>query len=113
MNGFPSFMITDANAVASVSQSPGVKGWVYNGMDGKQMAYWFCETDGISKEHTHDFDEYFVVVEGEYVLVIDGADISLKKGDEYHIIAGVPHSGRFKAGTRTIHCFGGRRADLA
>jgi quercetin dioxygenase-like cupin family protein len=74
------------------------------------MAYWICETDRISKEHTHRFDEYFVVVEGEYILVIGGSDIILNKGDEYHIEAGIPHAGRFKAGTRTIHCFGGKRA---
>jgi quercetin dioxygenase-like cupin family protein len=113
MNQFPQFMTTQENAVASESQSRGVRGWVYNGVDGKQMAYWICETDGVSNEHTHGFDEYFVVVEGEYVLQLGESDIVLKKGDEYYIEAGVPHAGRFKAGTRTIHCFGGRRATLA
>ncbi|MGD8939532.1 MAG: cupin domain-containing protein [Gammaproteobacteria bacterium] len=113
MNRFPHFMTTKENAVASESQSSGVKGWVYDGVDGKQMAYWICETDGISEEHTHDFDEYFIVIEGEYILELGGASITLKKGDEYHIEAGIPHAGRFKAGTRTIHCFGGKRAVLA
>lgn len=27
----------------------------------KHAAYWSCEKDGVSKQHTHDFDEYFVV----------------------------------------------------
>jgi quercetin dioxygenase-like cupin family protein len=113
MKEFPSFMMTKENAVASESQSRGVRGWVYEGVDGKQMAYWICEIDGTSNEHTHDFDEYFVVLQGEYVLIVDDGEIVLRKGDEYHIRAGIPHSGRFKAGTRTIHCFGGQRAVLA
>ena len=46
---FPEFMITSENSVASNSQSEGVKGWIYDGIDGKQMAYWICESDGISK----------------------------------------------------------------
>lgn len=69
MKQFPSFMMTKENAVASGSQSPGVKGWVYDDLDGKQMAYWVREADGLSKGHTHEFDEYFVVLEGEYVLI--------------------------------------------
>lgn len=110
MNNFPSFMMTLDNAVPSQSQSEGVKGWIYNGEDGKQTAYWICEKDGVSKEHTHSFEEYFVVIDGEYILEIDGKGIVLHKGDEYYIRQGIPHSGKFKAGTRTFHCFGGKRA---
>lgn len=106
-------MTTMANAVSAASQSPGVIGWVYDGVDGKQMAYWICERDGVSQEHTHEYDEYFVVVEGEYILRIEGKAVVLHKGDEYHIASNIPHSGVFKAGTRTIHCFGGKRARLA
>jgi hypothetical protein len=32
-------------------------------------------------------------------------------GEEYFIPRGVPHSGAVAAGTRTIHAFGGHRAD--
>ena len=39
MEDFPKFMKTSDNLVASKSQSEGVKGWVYEGIDGKQMAY--------------------------------------------------------------------------
>jgi len=109
MNNFPPFMMTQANAVPSQSQSVGVKGWIYTGNDEKQTAYWVCEKDGVSKEHIHDFEEYFMVIDGEYVLEIVGESITLHKGDEYHIRAGIPHAGKFKAGTRTFHCFGGKR----
>jgi quercetin dioxygenase-like cupin family protein len=113
MDHFPAFMMSAANAVSSRSQSQGVRGWAFEGMDGKQMAYWLCERDGFSQEHVHDFDEYFVVVAGEYALELEGKTIVLRKGDEFHIAVGIPHAGRFKAGTRTLHCFGGRRAEYA
>ena len=113
MDHFPAFMMSNANRISAQSQSQGVRGWAYDGVDEKQMAYWVCETDGVSKEHVHEFDEYFVVVDGEYILEIGGVAVPLYKGDEYYIAAGIPHAGRFKAGTRTIHCFGGKRARYA
>jgi quercetin dioxygenase-like cupin family protein len=113
MRDFPDFMKAPANAIASGSQSKGIKGWVYEGRDGKQMAYWTCEEDGKSDEHVHNFDEYFVVVQGRYTLIIDGNNILVNKGEEYYLPKGLPHAGEFLAGTRTIHCFGGRRAEPA
>jgi quercetin dioxygenase-like cupin family protein len=64
----------------------------------------------VSKEHTHDFEGYFMVIDGEYILEIEDKSIVLHKGDEYHIPEGIPQAGKFKAGTRTFHCFGGKRA---
>ena len=60
----------------------------------------------------NDYDEYFIVVEGEYKLKMNDNDevIVLKKGDEYHVPKGTPHSGESKKGTRTIYAFGGERA---
>ena len=110
MKDFPEFMKSKHNLISSELQSKGVKGWVYDGSDGCQMAYWICEVDGSSKEHVHDYDEYFTVVQGRYSLIIDGRRIDLCNGDEYFIPKNVPHAGSFTAGTRTIHCFGGHRA---
>lgn len=110
MDDFPDFMKTPENAVSSSSQSKGVEGWVYDGIDGSQMAYWKCRENLISSEHTHPYGEYFVVVQGEYVLIIDNEEIPVRTGEEYYIPEGVPHAGRAAAGTRTIHCFGGKRA---
>ena len=111
VTGFPTFMKNPANAVRASSQSSGVEGFVFDGVDGSQMAFWECGRDGVSGEHTHDFDEYFVVLEGCYTLVIDGHRTPVEAGQEYHIPKGVPHAGEFVAGTRTIHAFGGRRAE--
>ncbi|MBU0485068.1 MAG: cupin domain-containing protein [Proteobacteria bacterium] len=113
MDDFPEFMKEAANSIAAMQQSNGVKGWVYDGIGGQQMAYWICERDGISKEHVHVFDEYFTVVQGRYTLIIEGIRIDICRGDEYFIPKNVSHAGEFTAGTRTIHCFGGKRAERA
>jgi mannose-6-phosphate isomerase-like protein (cupin superfamily) len=113
IRGFPDFMKNPANAVTAAEQSVGVEGYVFDGADGSQMAFWECRQDGVSREHTHDFDEYFMVVEGRYTIDAGGTKTPLLPGQEYHIPKGVPHSGEFIAGTRTIHAFGGKRATRA
>ncbi|RPJ61773.1 MAG: cupin domain-containing protein [Dehalococcoidia bacterium] len=110
MDHFPTFMKNPANAISASSQSKGVQGYVFDGADGSQMAFWECKLDLTSAEHVHDYEEYFVVVQGLYTLIIDGGKIPVTAGQEYHIPKGVPHAGEAVAGTRTIHAFGGLRA---
>jgi quercetin dioxygenase-like cupin family protein len=57
------------------------------------------------------YEEYMLVVQGCYTLIIEGERIPLKAGEEYFVLRGVPHSCEVIAGTGTIHAFGGRRAD--
>lgn len=111
MNDYPSFMKNPANAIAARQKSDGVEGYVFDGVDGSQMAVFQCAREGVSKEHVHDFEEYFIVVQGEYILGIEGRKIRLTAGQEYSIPKGVSHDGAFTAGTRTIHAFGGKRAE--
>jgi mannose-6-phosphate isomerase-like protein (cupin superfamily) len=112
MDEFPNFMRQDANRIATSDQAtPGVEGYVFDGADGSQMAFWTCRQTAESAPHAHDYDEYMVVVQGCYTLVIDGVRIPVKSGEEYFIPQGVIHSGEVVAGTRTIHAFGGHRAD--
>jgi len=84
---------------------------VFDGANGTQMAFWTCATSASSAKHVHDYDEYMVVVQGCYTLIINGERIQLKAGKEYVIPRDIPHSGEVVAGTRTIHAFGGHRAD--
>ena len=103
-----------ANRIAESSQAtPGVEGYVFDGADGSQMAFWTCRESAVSAEHVHEYDEYMVVVQGCYTLIIDGERIPVRAGEEYIIPRGVEHSGEVQAGTRTIHAFGGHRADRA
>ena len=113
MNDFPDFMKSPANRIAKTNQAtPGVEGYVFDGVDGSQVAFWTCYETALSAAHTHDYDEYMIVVQGCYTLVIHGERIPVKAGEEYLIPrAGVSHGGEVPAGTRTIHAFGGHRAD--
>ena len=112
MDHFPEFMKHPANRIAQSNQAtPGVEGYVFDGCDGSQMAFWTCSQDASSSEHIHGYDEYMIVVQGCYTLIINGERIFVGPGEEYLIPQGVLHSGEVKAGTRTIHVFGGHRAD--
>jgi ethanolamine utilization protein EutQ (cupin superfamily) len=114
MKDFPRFMKSSANRIATSSQStPGVEGYVFDGTDGSQMAFWTCQETAASVPHVHDYDEYMVVVQGCYTLIIDGRRIPIKAGEEYFIPKGLSHGGEVAGGTRTIHAFGGRRAERA
>jgi mannose-6-phosphate isomerase-like protein (cupin superfamily) len=111
MADFPSFVKNPANRIAATSQhTPDVEGYVFDGADGSQVALWRAGSDAVTAPHTHDFDEYFVVVEGTYFLIVDGVETRLDAGQEYFVPRGTPIAGRVTAGTRTIHVFGGRRA---
>jgi quercetin dioxygenase-like cupin family protein len=112
MKEFPEFMKQPVNRIATSNQAtPGVEGYVFDGVDGSQMAFWTCRETAASAPHAHEFDEYMVVLQGRYTLIIDGEKIPLKAGQEFFIPRGVSHGGEVEAGTRTIHAFGGHRAN--
>ena len=114
MDDFPEFMKCDANKIATASQAtPGVEGYVFDGVDGSQMAFWSCRQNAVSATHAHEYDEYMTVVQGCYTLTIGDKRIPLRAGDEYFISRGLAHGGEVVAGTRTIHACGGHRAQRA
>ena len=51
----------------------------------------------------------WLCVEGEYIVTIDGVEHTLHAGDELFIPKCSVQGGRVKAGTRSIHAFGGQR----
>jgi quercetin dioxygenase-like cupin family protein len=112
VDNFPEFMKRPANRIVTSSQStPAVEGYVFDGVEGSQMAFWTCAENAVSAPHAHEYDEYLVVVQGCYTLIVDGKKFPVKAGEEFFIPRGVLHGGEVLAGTRTIHAFGGRRAD--
>jgi quercetin dioxygenase-like cupin family protein len=112
MNEFPEFMKSAANRIVTTGQStPGVEGYIFDGADASQMAFWTCRQSAASEPHAHAFDEYMAVMQGCYTLIIDGKRIPVKTGEEYFIPRGILHGGEVLAGTRTIHAFGGHRAN--
>ena len=107
---FTEFMCRPGNRIpVSQQNTPDIEGYYYTANDGSQMAFWTCLADRVSKEHQHDYDEYMLCVEGEYIVTIDGKEYVLHAGDELFIPKGSLQGGRVKAGTRSIHAFGGKR----
>ncbi|MBI4976714.1 MAG: cupin domain-containing protein [Spirochaetes bacterium] len=109
---FPPEMKGPSNKIGNeYHSSDKIEGFVYDGADGSQMIYWECNVDGISEEHTHRYGEYMTVVQGEYTVGINKKKYRITPGKEIFIPAHIPHSGTYKKHTRTIHWFGGKRAE--
>jgi quercetin dioxygenase-like cupin family protein len=114
MNSFPAFMKNDANRVDSSSQfTEDIEGFVFDGGDGSQMIIWTCNVSRKTSTHVHAFDEYMVVVAGQYSLWLEEKEHVLGPGDEIYIPKGTSIRGACSAGTRTIHAFEKQRARRA
>lgn len=112
MADFPAFVRNPANRIASASQfTSDVEGYVFDGADGSQAALWTARADRVSKDHAHDFDEYVLVIEGRGAIVVGDVRTELRAGDEMVIPKGTVQRMEVAAGTRTLHVFGGRRAE--
>jgi quercetin dioxygenase-like cupin family protein len=110
MYDFPEFMKNKLNHIASDQQNTAdIDGYYYTANDGSQMAFWTCYSDQVSKPHQHSFDEYTIVVSGQYTAIIDGKEMVLNPGDELFVPKGTLQEGKCIAGTRTISAFGGKR----
>ena len=111
MDAFPECMKHPANRISTETQyTKGIEGFVFDGVDGSQMAFWTYQDGGKSAEHMHDYDEYFTVVQGQYTVIMNGKRIPVGVGEEFLIPKGTLHSGEAVAGTRAIYAFGGKRA---
>jgi len=112
MEEFPVFMRNPVNKIDSRLQyTPGIEGYVYDGADGGQMAFWTYTQSAVSKQHSHEYEEYIVVVQGQYTIIVGEEKIFLNPGEEYVIPKGIEHSGEAVAGTRAIYAFGGKRVE--
>lgn len=113
MTEFPKFMRKKCNAVKMTRQAGGLKGYVFEGTDGTQIVFWQGTQGGTSVMHTHDYDEYAIVVQGTFTGTVGGKKVTLKAGDECFIPAGVPHDGTYSEDYRAIDAFGGQRVARA
>ena len=112
MKDFPDFMKSSKNLIDPGSQyTEDIVGYVFDGADGSQMAFWTCYKDRDSAGHAHDYDEYMIVASGSCILFMNGNKINMNPGDEVYIPKNTVHSLSSKAGTRTIHAFEKKRAE--
>ncbi len=100
-----------ANKISAETQyTQGIEGYVFDGLEGSQLAFWTYQDGGKSAEHIHDYDEFFTVVQGQYTVIMNGKRIPIGVGEEFLIPKGSPHSGEAAPSTRAIYAFGGQRA---
>ncbi|HEY8042080.1 MAG TPA: cupin domain-containing protein, partial [Polyangiaceae bacterium] len=108
---FPEFVRARANLIARASQfTADIEGYVFDGADGGQVAFWTARADRTSSEHVHEFDEYILVVEGRCTVITGDVRTQLRAGDELVVPRGTTQRMEVEAGSRTVHVFGGKRA---
>ena len=110
---FPAeFLMRPENEVVTDQKAGGMKGYIYEGLNGEQLALWVARDGkaGYCEPHSHDYGEYCHVLSGEYRLVLDGVEVcTLKAGDELYMEPGVVHSGWYTGDYRAIDGFEQRR----
>ena len=76
-------MKRSANRIAASQQAtPAAKEYVFDEVDGSQMALWTCGQTATSSGHAHEFNEYMIVGQGCYTILIGDTRMVLPAGDE-------------------------------
>ena len=84
-------------------------GHLFKGQNDSQIVFWECDVEMEVKPHSHNYDEYCLVVEGVCTEFIEGVKHVLRKGDEILIPAGKMHWASMTPPYRAIDYFGGNR----
>ncbi len=85
----------------------GVRAWILQG-ETHQLVFFQMEANAHVPEHSHDYPQWGLVIEGEMELIIEGKTRKCKKGDEYLIPAQAKHKARFLAKSRVMDLFSER-----
>lgn len=98
--GFPEMITRLAQADIALR---GVRGWILQGRD-HQLVFLDIEPADELPSHSHG-EQWGIVVQGEMELTIGGESRVYRKGDSYHIPAGVMHGAKFLSHFRAIDFF--------
>ena len=85
-------------------QFEGVKAWILQA-DTRQLVFFEFEAHAKVPEHSHDYAQWGMVIDGKMGLPINGKPRICEKGTEYVIPAGAKHSARFLSRTRVMDFF--------
>ena len=70
----------------------------------QQVVFIECDEDVEIPEHAHA-EQWEFSLAGSVVLHCDGVSTEYKRGDNFYIPAGLPHSGSIRAGYRAMMIF--------
>jgi quercetin dioxygenase-like cupin family protein len=82
----------------------GMKAWILQG-EKHQLIFFEMQTTAIVPEHSHNYPQWGMLIEGEMKLTINDKTRTIKKGDEYLIPAQAKHKATFPTKTRVIDFF--------
>jgi len=102
--GFPEVITRLPSAETRVE---GAKAWVLQS-EASQLVFFEFKQGTRVPEHSHDYPQWGIVVDGKMELVVDGKPWMCKKGTEYLVPAGAKHFARFLAQTRVMDYFSER-----
>jgi len=82
----------------------GIQAWILQG-EKHQIIFFEMEPSAQVPEHSHDYPQWGIVIEGKMDLSINGKTRICEKGDEYVIPAQAKHYVRFLSKSRVIDFF--------
>jgi quercetin dioxygenase-like cupin family protein len=88
-------------------QIKGVRARILQG-EKQQLVFFEMESSAKVPEHTHDYSQWGIMIEGKMELIIEGTPRICEKGDEYVIPARAKHYARFLTKSRVIDFFSER-----
>jgi len=88
-------------------QLKGVRAWLLQG-EKQQLVFFEMESHAQVPEHSHDYSQWGIVIDGKMELIIEGKPRICQKGDEYIIPANAKHYARFLTRSRVMDFFSER-----
>jgi quercetin dioxygenase-like cupin family protein len=88
----------------AIIQVKGIKAWVLQGA-AHQLVFFEMDPRAQVPEHSHDYPQWGIMLDGKMRLTIDGKTHLIRKGDEYVIPAKAKHRATFPSKSRVIDFF--------
>jgi len=85
-------------------QFKGIRGWIAQG-ENHQIVFFEMNPLAEVPEHSHNYPQWGIVIEGKMKLTIDDETKIYEKGDDYIIPAHAKHSAKFLTACRVMDFF--------
>ncbi|MBX5326963.1 MAG: cupin domain-containing protein [Candidatus Bathyarchaeia archaeon] len=82
----------------------GIRAWILQS-ERHQLVFFQMQPRVIVPEHSHDYPQWGLMIEGKMELTINGKTRIVEKGDEYVIPAKAKHSAKFRCMSRVMDLF--------
>ncbi len=82
----------------------GIKAWILQ-TESRQLIFFEMQPDAVVPEHSHNYPQWGMLIDGGMKLTVDGKTQTIRKGDEYLIPAHAKHRVTFLAKTRVMDLF--------